>query len=188
MKIMMTGNREKDLCRSIVAKFESEGHECFCMSRANGFDFSENPTGVIARVVDEADKADIFINLYANYFFHASVLAHKLFNDWLEKGYSDRRIIHIGSTTDRVQRGKRNLYHYEKRILREMSSGHAMIGVWEKGPKVTHLSIGTMENRAKDNPGRQCLSLDQVANYVYWLTQQPKEIHVNELSIDPIQS
>ncbi len=184
---MMTGNRDKDLCQFIVQRFESEGHSCQCFSRSNGYDFENNPTEVIARIIKEVESADVFINLYANYFFNASVLAHKLFNKWLEKGYSDRRIINIGSTTDRVQRGKRNLYHYEKRILREMSSGHSMLSVWDQAPKVTHLSIGTMENRAQVNPGRKCLNMETVADYVYWVTQQPKDIHINELSIDPVQ-
>ncbi len=187
MKVMMTGNRRKDLCQSIVQRFEKEGHECVCFSRSNGFDFEKNPTDVISRLIKEVDKADIFINLYANYFFNASVLAHKLFNDWLEKGYSQKRIINVGSTTDRVQRGKRNLYHYEKRILREMSSGHSMLSVWDQAPKVTHLSVGTMQNRSAENPGRKCLSMSHVADYVYWLVSQPTEIHINELSIDPIQ-
>lgn len=184
---MMTGNREKDLCKAIVQRFEREGHECYCFSRANGFDFEKNPSDVISRLVKEADNADVFINLYANYFFNASVLAHKLFNDWQKKEYGQRRIINIGSTTDRVQRGKTNLYHYEKRILREMSSGHAMLSVWDQAPKVTHLSVGTMENRADNNPGRKCLAMDRVADYVYWIVSQPAEVHINELSIDPVQ-
>ncbi len=187
MNVMMTGNRDKDLCRYIVKRFEAEGHNCRCFSRSNGYDFKDNPTEVIARVIKEVESADIFINLYTIYFFNASVLAHKLFNQWLEKGYSDRRIINVGSTTDRVQRGKRNLYHYEKRILREMSSGHSILSVWDQAPKVTHLSIGTLENRAEDNPGRKCLDMQKVADYIYWLTQQPKDIHINELSIDPVQ-
>jgi hypothetical protein len=187
MTVMLTGNRDKDLAHHIVQRFEQEGHSCHCFSRANGYDFEDNPTGVIARIVKQADQADVFINLYANYFFNSSVLAHKLFNRWLEKGWSHKRIINIGSTTDRVQRGKRNLYHYEKRILREMSSGHSMLSVWDQAPKVTHFSFGTMENRADSNPGRRCLSMPLVADYVYWLTQQPAEIHINELSIDPVQ-
>lgn len=188
MNVMMTGNPSKDLCEPIVKKFEAEGHSCQCFSRANGYDFEEDPHGVIRQIVKKAENADLFINLYANFFFNGSLLAHKLFNHWLEQGYSERQIINIGSTTDRVQRGKKNLYHYEKRILREMSSGHAMIGVWDQGPKVTHLSFGTLENRANKNPGRKCLSLKQAADYIYWVANQPDGVHINELSVDPIQN
>lgn len=187
MKIVMTGNRNKDLCAELVKLFESRGHECVCLSRETGFDFEENPYGTIGKVLEVADDCDIFINLYANFFFNASVLAHKLFNRWFDKGWSDRRIINIGSTTDRVQRGKTNIYHYEKRALREMSSGHSMLSVWDGAPKVTHISFGTMENRQKDNPDRKCLGFDQVAQYIYWITEQPVSIHINELSLDPVQ-
>ena len=52
---------------------------------------------------------------------------------------------------------------------------------------MTLLSVGTMDNRADNNPGRKTLDMDKVAGYVLWILQQPKEIHVNELSIDPMQ-
>ena len=69
-----------------------------------------------------------------------------------------------------------------------MSAGLAMAGVWAKDtPRVTLLSVGTMDNRAENNPGRKTLNMDKVANYILWILQQPKEIHINELSIDPMQ-
>jgi hypothetical protein len=187
MKVLMTGNPEKDLCRSIFKVFSEEGHQCKGVSRATGHDFEKNPTGVIRQILDMSDEYDLFINLYANYFFNGSVLANKLFNYWFDQGYSDKMIINIGSTTDRVQGGKRNLYHYEKRILREMSSGHSQLSVWKKAPRVSFLSLGTLENRSEQNPGRKCLDMDTAAKYILWMTQQPRELHINELSIDPIQ-
>ena len=187
MKVLITGNPNKDLCSEIVPLLESDGHECFCVSRATGHDFQDNPSHTIHEILKLSDSYDVFINLYANYFFNASILAQKLFNRWNEKGYGDRRIINVGSTTDRVKKGKSNLYHYEKLALRELSSGLSLIGVWDNGPKVTHLSFGTLENRSKDNPGRRCLDMKRAAGYVQWILQQPKEININELSIDPVQ-
>ncbi len=187
MKILITGNRKKDLCCEIVKAFEREGHVCLTISRENGYDFSENPYGLIKKIVTLADDYDCFVNLYANYFFNQSLLAHKIFCDWYDKGYLDRRIINIGSTTDRVHRGKRNLYHFEKRALRELSSSLSLQSVWDNAPLVTHLSFGTLDNRAEQNPGRKTLSLEKVAEYVIWLINQPKGIHINELSLDPLQ-
>ncbi len=183
----MTGNPNKDLCASLVKVFEVNGHETFCVSRRNGYDFEDNPYGTIKRVIDLADSYDLFINLYANYFFNASVLAHKLFCDWTAKGFCDKRIVNIGSTTDRVQKSNHNLYHYEKRMLREISSGQSLQSVWDKSPKVHYCSFGTLENRKDQNPGRKVLSLENAAQYIYWLVSQPKEIHINEISIDPVQ-
>lgn len=189
MKAVITGNKKKDLCSHIVPLLEQRGYECLCLSRETGYDFSEDPYGVMNRVLEMTKDADLFINLYANYFFNASVLAQKVFQQWMGMDNpSEKTMINIGSTTDRVQKGKTNLYHYEKRVLRELSSGLSLVGVWDKGPKVTHISVGTLENRSDQNPGRSCLPMQQAASYVGWVLDQPKGVHVNELSVDPVQS
>jgi hypothetical protein len=187
MKFLITGNREKDLCKPLVEKLEAKGHECICVSRANGYDFSDNPYAVIKQVVELAKVTDIFINLYANYFFNQTLLAHKIYKCWADNGFHDKWMINVGSTTDRVRRGKTNLYHYEKLALREFSNGHSMVGVWEKAPRVSHISVGTMSNRAENNPGRKTMSTEQAAEYIVWILEQPAGLHINELSVDPLQ-
>ena len=63
-----------------------------------------------------------------------------------------------------------------------------MAGVWDKdSPLVTHISFGTMDNRAKQNPGRKTLNMEKISEYVLWVLQQPKEMHINELSVDHVQ-
>jgi len=185
MKIAMTGNRNKDLCKYIVDRLEAKGHECVCFSRETGVDFNDD--GNIKKIVELVEDADIFINLYANFFFRQTLIAHNLWHYWSEQNEGHKRIINIGSTTDNVRRGKTNRYHYEKLALKEWSNGFSIAGVWSNEPKVTHLSIGTMENRSDDNPGRICLDMDLVASYVEWIIEQPKEININFLSVDPIQ-
>ncbi|MCJ8276537.1 MAG: hypothetical protein HRT44_06715 [Bdellovibrionales bacterium] len=187
MKVLITGNREKDLCSEIVPLLEKNGFECECVSRSNGYDFEKDAGGVIHRVGKLAESADVFINLYANYFFNGTILAQKIYNRWLDQKAGHKRMINVGSTTDRVKRGKNNLYHYEKLILRDWSSGHSLIGVWEGGPKVTHISYGTLSNRSDNNPGRKCLEMKKAAEYILWILQQPADININEISIDPIQ-
>ncbi len=187
MKGLITGNRNKSLTKAVVKVFEENGHSCHCVSRSNGYDFESDPISVISDIVKLSLSFDVFINLYSNFFFNASVLSHKVFNRWYSNKYSNRRIINIGSTTDRVTKGKSNLYHYEKKILREMSTGHSLLSVWDQAPKVTCISFGTMENRSEKHPGRKCLNFKEVAGYIYWITQQPTHLHINELSIDPVQ-
>ena len=184
MKIAMTGNRKKDLCKHIVEVLEDQGHECLCLSRETGINFE---TIDIKEVVTHIEDCDIFINLYANFFFKQTLLAHSLWHKWEENNQYQKRIINIGSTTDNVRRGKTNRYHYEKLALKEWSNGHSIAGVWDKKPKVTHLSIGTMENRQEDNPGRTCLDMPTVANYISWIINQPNTVNINNLSVDPIQ-
>ena len=185
MKVLITGNRKKDLCAEVVKLLEARGHECTCVSRETGYDFSSDDA--LHAVVKLSDNHDVFINMYAGFFFKASVLALKVQNRWHQKGLSDRRIINIGSTTDRVKKGKTKLYHYEKLALRDLSSGLSLVGVWEKGPKVSHISFGTLSNRTAENPGRKCIDMAVAAKYVMWLLEQPPEISVNEISVDPVQ-
>ena len=186
MKILITGNRNKDLTKHLVPLLESNSYEVDTVSRSNGWDLGN--TEVIPDFVKLLDEYDIFINMFANWRFNASLLTYYVFNDWQKKGYGKRRIVTVGSTTDRVRRAKTNLYHYEKLSLREMSNGLAMAGVWdEKSPLVTHISFGTMDNRSEQNPGRKTLNMDKISENVLWVLQQPADMHVNELSIDPVQ-
>jgi short-subunit dehydrogenase len=184
-KILITGNAEKDLCKPTVEKLLENGYYVETLSRTTGWNLGE--WDCIKPIVKKADEFDVFINMFANWRFNASLLTYYIFKDWEEKKYTTRRIINVGSTTDRVVRAKNNLYHYEKKALKELSTGLSQVGVWSKAPLVTHFSFGTLENRADDNPGRLTLNFDDVSNYVIWLLNQPDGVHINELSIDPIQ-
>lgn len=186
MKVLLTGNREKDLAADLVPRLERAGFEVTCVSRSTGYDFEQVET--ISRLVKLSLEHEIFINCFAGYHFKAVVLAQKVFQKWLELGFSQRRILNIGSTTDRVRKGKMNLYHYEKLALRELSQGLSLIGVWENGPKVSHISFGTMENRADKHQGRRALTFAEVSQTILWVLNQPTHLNVNELSLDPVQT
>ena len=186
MKVLITGNREKDLCKITTELLEAIGYTVETLSRKTDWDLGN--WEVIPKIIEKANDFDIFINMFANWRFNASLISYYLFKDWESKKFNDRFILNIGSTTDRVKRAKTNLYHYEKLAFREISNGLSMAGVWAKDtPRMTLLSVGTMDNRADNNPGRKTLNMDKVAGYILWILQQPKDIHVNELSIDPMQ-
>ena len=187
MKVLITGNKNENLAKEVVNIFESSGHLCHCVSRSNGYDFEPDPIGVISDITELSLNFDIFINLYSNFFFNSCVLSHKIFSLWYEKGFSQKHIINIGSDTDRVKKGSKNLHHYEKRALRDISAGHSIMSVWNKAPKVTYISFSTMENRNEDHPGRKCLKLKEAAEYIHWVIQQPKHLHVDEICIRVIQ-
>lgn len=187
MLVGITGNREKDLCKYLVQRLESKGHEALCFSRANGYDFNDQQD-TINRVVKDAYHCDVFVNLYANFFFQQTMLAHRLWNKWNDNELNHKRIINVGSTTDNVRRGKVNRYHHEKLALKEMSNALSIVGVWGDGPKVSHISFGTLDNRQEDNPDRNTMGLDLAAHYIEWLLYQPDDVNINILSIDPIQN
>jgi NADP-dependent 3-hydroxy acid dehydrogenase YdfG len=125
--------------------------------------------------------------MYANFFFRQTLLSHELWHDWNEKNYSNKRIINIGSTTDTVRRGKTNRYHHEKLALKEMSNSLSIVGVWGNGPKVSHISFGTLSNKQEKHPNRNTIDLLTASKYIEWLILQPKDVNINIISIDPIQ-
>ena len=186
MKILITGNREKDLTGYLVPLLEDEGHEVFTASRENGYDF-EDP-GCIKWISKLSDNYDVFINMYANFHFEQSMLLHTVWHRWAEQKQADKRIINLGSTTDTVRRGKSNLYHYEKLALNEMSNGLGIIGNWQNAPKVSHISFGTLSNKQHKHEDRTTIPLETAAKYIKWILDQPTDLNINTLSIDPIQN
>jgi NADP-dependent 3-hydroxy acid dehydrogenase YdfG len=62
-----------------------------------------------------------------------------------------------------------------------------MNGVWGSAPKITLISFGSLSNVQAKHPDRKCMDIDIAANYIKWLIEQPTDICVNEISIDPLQ-
>ena len=186
MKILITGNRNKDLTGYLVPLLEEQGHEVVTASRENGYDF-EDP-GCIKWIKKLSKDCDMFINMYANFYFKQSMLLHTVWHYWAENEWKDRRIISIGSTTDTVRRGKSNLYHYEKLALNEMSNGLSIIGNWQGAPKVSHISFGTLSNKQDRHPDRKTIPMQVAADYIFWIINQPTTLNINNISIDPIQN
>jgi NADP-dependent 3-hydroxy acid dehydrogenase YdfG len=96
-------------------------------------------------------------------------------------------IICVGSTTDRLSDGKPWIYNAEKKALRDYSNTLALGGVWKDRPKITYISFGTMSNNQHKHPERNCLDIDHAASYIKWIVDQPRDININELSIDSMQ-
>ena len=96
-------------------------------------------------------------------------------------------IINVGSTIDRFNKGTDWLYSAEKKALRDFSDSLSKQSVWTNGPRVTLISFGSLSNVQHKHPDRTCLPIEITANYIKWLIDQPKELHIHEISIDPIQ-
>ena len=62
-----------------------------------------------------------------------------------------------------------------------------MNGVWGVTPKITLISFGSLSNVQEKHPTRKCLDIDRAAIYIKWLLEQPSDICINEISIDPLQ-
>ena len=71
--------------------------------------------------------------------------------------------------------------------LRDYANSLGLIGVWHSGPKISLISFGTLSNNKDKHPDRICMDIDQAAQYIKWLIDQPKDVNINEISIDPMQ-
>lgn len=178
--ILITGNPQQGLAKSLSKLYP----DAVFASRSNGYDLtSDNGRNKFLELVE---KADIIINNSALFRFNQTVLLDMIYKKCLELRKSSR-IICIGSTTDRSSKGTQWLYNAEKKALRDYCNSLGMIGVWEGGPKVTLISLGSLSNVQNKHPTRTCLDIDIAASYIKWIIDQPNNISINEISIDPMQ-
>ena len=178
--MIITGNKNSGLASELYKIYPDA---IFC-SRQNGFDLTRK---------EEQEKFsryclahDVIINCSALWRFEQTTLLDSIFKICNEYNHTPH-IISIGSTTDRVKNGKPWLYNAEKKALRDYSNTLAIGGVWSNTPKVSYISFGTLSNNQEKHPERKCLDLQQAAQYIKWLVEQPKYVNINEISIDPMQ-
>lgn len=181
MKILISGNKYNGLSAAI-------GRCCNNVefaSRSTGFDLctKDGRDAFVKLAID----ADIVIICAALWQFQQTVLLDAV-NKACRTAKVSPHIIVIGSTTDRVKNGKAWLYNAEKKALRDFSNTLSIGGVWTDGlPKVSYVSFGTLSNNQHKHQDRKCLNIDEAAGYIKWLIDCPKNININEISIDPMQ-
>lgn len=179
--MIITGNKEKGLAKEL---FELYPDAMFC-SRSNGFDLcSKKGQKDFANLTIEHE---IIILNSALYRFEQTNLLNEVYESCVKIKHIPF-IICIGSTTDRVKNSKPWIYNAEKKALRDFCNTLSLGGVWSDKPKVTYVSFGTLSNNAEKHPTRKCMNINLAANYIKWIIDQPKDVCVNEISIDPMQS
>lgn len=182
MKILISGNNKFGLSASIGKLFPNQ---VTFMSRSSGYDLTNSEDQ--KKFANLAIAYDVIIISAALWKFNQTVLLDIVAKTCSENGHTPH-IICIGSTTDRVKKGGAWLYNAEKKALRDYCNTHGMNGVWgSKSPKITLISFGTLSNNQEKHPDRKCLNIDEAAEYVKWIIDQPKHVGVNEISIDPMQ-
>ena len=179
--MIITGNANKGLA-SALAKIYPDA--VFC-SRDSGYDLcKKDDQEKFAKLCLEHE---VIINCSALWRFEQTSLLDIIYKACIANKHTPH-IINIGSTTDRVKNGKPWLYNAEKKALRDYSNTLGLGGVWDiSKPKVSYISLGTLSNNQEKHPNRKCLSIDEAAEYIKWLINQPKYININEISIDPMQ-
>jgi hypothetical protein len=183
MKILIAGNGNYGLAEGLKESLKDS--ELTFISRSVGYDLTKSENQ--ARFAELAIEYDTVILCSALWKFNQTLLLEATYKKLKAAGKSTH-IICIGSTTDRVMKATDWLYNAEKKALRDYTNSLGINGVWNEGPRVTLISFGTLDNVQEKHPGRKTITVQDAANYVKWLTEQPAYLHVNELSIDPLQT
>jgi hypothetical protein len=184
MKILISGNPKFGIASELSQAFD--GHELMFSSReAGGHDLTRSDDQKQFAVM--ATHADVAIINSALWKFNQTVLLDTVYKACVQKKVKNH-IVCIGSTTDRVKKGGAWLYNAEKKALRDYCNTLGLNGVWDGGPKVTLISFGTLSNNQEKHPNRKCMEISQAVEYVKWVINQPPGIHINELSVDPLQN
>jgi NADP-dependent 3-hydroxy acid dehydrogenase YdfG len=181
MKVLITGNKNFGIAKELFQLYP----DATFVSKTTGVDLTTQ-TGH-THCAELCLEHDIFINCAALWKFNQTVLLETVYKACVSAQH-DIHIINIGSTTDRVKNGKPWLYNAEKKALRDYSNTLGIAGVWDKGPKVSYISFGTLSNNQEKHPDRRTMNINLAAQYIKWIIDQPKEININELSVDPLQN
>lgn len=182
-KILIAGNSNYGLAEGLRESLKD--HELTFVSRNSGYDLTkvDNQT----RFADLAVEYDVVILCSALWKFNQTLLLEATYKKL--KAFGKRtHIVCIGSTTDRVMKATDWLYNAEKKALRDYCNSLGLNGVWNEGPRVSLISFGTLDNMQAKHPGRKTITVHDAANYVKWLVEQPAYLHINEISIDPLQA
>ena len=179
--MIITGNKDFGLTQSLVKLYP----DAELWSRETGYDFGKKL--YMERLAESVLRHNVFINCSALFRFTQTSLLDIVYKKCILEKHNCH-IINVGSTTDRVKKGGAWLYNAEKKALRDYSNSLGLLGVWDKNPKITYVSLGTMDNNAHKFEDRKTLYLDEAANYIKWIIDQPKQISINEISIDPMQN
>lgn len=184
MKILVAGNPNYGLAEAI--KNELPDHELTFVSRTtHSWDLTKAEKQQEFALIS-LDYDCVIINS-ALWKFNQTLLLEAVYKK-LKAENKNTLIVCIGSTTDRVSKGTDWLYNAEKKALRDYSNSLALTGVWNSGPRVTLISFGTLSNVQHKHPDRKTMPTERAAQYVRWILEQPADLHVNEISIDPLQT
>jgi short-subunit dehydrogenase len=178
--MIITGNPKQGVAQALYKLYPTAEY----VSRDTGLDLTN--TDHIFEFANMCIKHDVIILNSALWRFHQTVLLDLVYKA-LRNAKSEAHIVCLGSTTDRTSKGQSWLYSAEKKALRDYCNSLGMIGVWHSGPKVSYISLGTLDNNQAKHPTRSTLRRDTAAYYIKWLIEQPKDVSINEISIDPMQ-
>lgn len=185
-KIIVSGNPDYGLAKAIAKRFEAR----FC-SRVNGYDFYKEESR--KAFAEECLDYNVFICCAALWRFNQALLLEDVYKAW-RSVQKEGQIICLGSTADTHVKPSDWMYPIEKKAVRaycrNLSLG-SLGGHGHKPPgiRVTYLSPGYLDTPSmnKKQPDVDKIDTDYLAGIIEWVLQQPKNINISEIALDPIQ-
>lgn len=186
MKILIAGNPNYGLAEKLNEVLGT-GHSLTFVSRSSSTSMDLTRAEMQQQFAEMATHYDAVILCSALWKFNQTLLLEATYKK-LKAANKRSLIICIGSTTDRVMKATDWLYNAEKKALRDYANSLSLSGVWAASPRVTLISFGTLSNMQEKHPDRKTMPIIQAAKYVEWIISQPESMHVNEISLDPLQN
>jgi hypothetical protein len=153
-------------------------------SRTTGYDFEDREN--INIFAKESCQHNEIILVSALWRFQQTLLLEKVYSKNAEEK-KQPLIIVLGSTVDRYHKGTTWIYQTEKKTLRQYADSLGKCGVHRSLPKVSLISFGTLSNKQDKHEERVCMDIDRAVSYIKWIVEQPRDLCINEISIDMIQ-
>lgn len=184
MKIAITGHT-KGIGKAIFDSLQSAGYECSGYSRTNGFDISDT-SKLIQSVLDH----DVLINNAYHQFYQID-----LFNLWYSKHQHDKSktIINIGSiiknTMPNGTAATSKEYIACKKQLDFITKKAAMSA--DRKCRIINVNPGFVKTELSQkysglDHNYPSLSVQQCADAVCWVLNQPPNVEISELTLKSI--
>ncbi len=186
--VVVSGNREYGLAKALEKVFPTAQ---FYSRSQNNFDLSKYDDRI--KFAELSLNYDVYISCSCLSQFRQTLLLEKVYKKWREvhkKGY----IICLGSTADTPVKGTEWIYPIEKKALKAYCRNLSLASLGGHGNKpsgirITYVSPGYLDTpKANEkHPDIKKINLNYLAETILWLTQQPPQVNISELALDPIQ-
>lgn len=186
--IIVSGNPNYGFGAALKEEFPNAE---FYSRSSNDFDFKKHENHV--EFAKRSLNFDVYISCSCLSRFRQVLLLEEVYRLWSESRHRGQIIV-LGSSADTPVKGTPWLYPVEKKAIRAYCrnlSVESAGGVKFKasGIRVSYLSPGHIDTpRANEkHPKADKLSGSYLAQVVRWLIEQPENVNISELCLDPIQ-
>lgn len=184
MKYLIAGNPAYGLSKAIAERISTDQ---WCSRSFNGVDLTSAASQ--KQFANDSLHSDVTIVVSCLWGYEQVKLVERIAKQWMDcdhRGY----LIVLGSSADTPVKGTAWSYPAEKKALRAYCRQLSQISAGEndKQFKVTYLSPGNMHTPKQDEkmPDTVKLNTAYVADVIVWLTSQPNNVNISELTLDAI--